>query len=98
MSQNIAAFILGQQLYMRENMRLLAFSNSIHLPENDKISFFFVAEQNSIVYKCWSQFGYFPGIYCVSRNYFAFPTQSLQAAFVQLCSIASLQLALQCFL
>jgi hypothetical protein len=27
------------------------FSSSIHLLVNDKISFFFVAEQNSIVYK-----------------------------------------------
>jgi hypothetical protein len=29
----------------------MMFSNSIHLPANDKISFFFVAEHNSIVYK-----------------------------------------------
>jgi membrane-bound metal-dependent hydrolase YbcI (DUF457 family) len=47
---------------MRENMGLLAFwtwltslrlmfSSSIHLPENDKNSSFFVAKQNSIVYK-----------------------------------------------
>jgi hypothetical protein len=29
----------------------MMFSSSIHLLANDKISFFFVAEQNSIVYK-----------------------------------------------
>jgi hypothetical protein len=27
------------------------FTKSIHLPANDKISFFFVAKENSIVYK-----------------------------------------------
>jgi hypothetical protein len=47
---------------MRESMQFLAFwawltslkmlfSNSIHLPADDKISFFFVAEKNPIVYK-----------------------------------------------
>jgi hypothetical protein len=30
----------------------MMFSNSIHLLENDKISFFFMAESNSIAYKC----------------------------------------------
>jgi hypothetical protein len=29
----------------------MMFSSPIHLPVNDKISFFFVAEKNSIVYK-----------------------------------------------
>jgi hypothetical protein len=29
----------------------MMFSNSIHLPANDKISFFFMAEYNSIVYR-----------------------------------------------
>jgi hypothetical protein len=29
----------------------MMFSSSIHLPANDKISFFFVIEYNSIVYK-----------------------------------------------
>jgi hypothetical protein len=29
----------------------MMFSSSIHLPANDKISFFFMAEWNSIVYK-----------------------------------------------
>jgi hypothetical protein len=29
----------------------MIFSNSIHLPVNNKISFFFVAEQNSTAYK-----------------------------------------------
>jgi hypothetical protein len=29
----------------------MMFSNSIHLPANDRMSFFFVAEQNSVVYK-----------------------------------------------
>jgi hypothetical protein len=29
----------------------MVFSSSIHLTANDKISFFFVAEKNSIVYK-----------------------------------------------
>jgi hypothetical protein len=29
----------------------MMFSSSIHLPANDKISFFFMAEQYSIVYK-----------------------------------------------
>jgi hypothetical protein len=29
----------------------MMFSSSIHLPANDKISFFFVTEWNSIVYK-----------------------------------------------
>jgi hypothetical protein len=30
----------------------MKFSSSIHLPAKGKVSFFFVAEQNSIVYKC----------------------------------------------
>jgi hypothetical protein len=45
--------------YMMDNMWFLAFlawnkmfSNSIHLPVNVKISFFFVAIKNSSVYKC----------------------------------------------
>jgi hypothetical protein len=47
---------------MRENIQLLVFwawltwlrtifSSSIHLPANDKISFFFMAEEYSIAYK-----------------------------------------------
>jgi hypothetical protein len=31
---------------------LMMSSSSIHLPADDQISFFFVVEQNSIVYKC----------------------------------------------
>jgi hypothetical protein len=36
----------------------MIFSSSTHLPANDKTSFFFVAEKNSIVYKYYifSQF------------------------------------------
>jgi hypothetical protein len=52
------------------------FSISIHLPENDKISFIFVAEQNSILYKCHifliyssvvEYLGYFQGLVIASN-------------------------------
>jgi hypothetical protein len=46
MSENVNFFFLNVLTSLK-----MMFSRSIHVPANDKISFFFLAEKNSILYK-----------------------------------------------